>query len=295
MNGPDAARRRPGSSGTIQWWHSAETHVQPAAAIAGGAKLDGPVSAATAPAHGPREPGDGARERGRAFWTSSHQQKLEKASFLGVSTSPPPAPLREQLKLARGAGLMVDYVEKGSPADVAGLKQYDVLAKFNDQILIDAHQLAVLVRMYKAGDSIKLTAIHQGESRELKVTLIEKDVPVLDDNNPWGLPPGPWTREDRTEPFNMPRGDGRSVGRVNLPDGAELQYSDADHALTLSRKGPELHLLAKDKTGKVLFDGSVNTEKDREAVPPAVREKLKQLEIPGSSRRPPTTRPGKGE
>ena len=53
--------------------------------------------------------------------------KREKAAFLGVVTSVPAAGVREQLKLAKGVGLAVDFVEKDSPAEAAGLAKGDVL------------------------------------------------------------------------------------------------------------------------------------------------------------------------
>src|SRR5947209_13436888 len=51
--------------------------------------------------------------------------KTEPASYLGVSTSPANAALAEQLKLPRGIGLVVDYVEPKSPAEEAQIKPYD--------------------------------------------------------------------------------------------------------------------------------------------------------------------------
>src|SRR5262249_19606926 len=55
--------------------------------------------------------------------------KMEKAPFLGISASPLPAVLREQLKLPRGIGMVVDHVDANSPAEAAGVKQYDFLYK----------------------------------------------------------------------------------------------------------------------------------------------------------------------
>ena len=57
----------------------------------------------------------------------------------------------------------VEMIAPKSPADGAGLRQYDVLQKFNDQWLVNAQQLAVLVRMGKAGDSITLSLLRDGK------------------------------------------------------------------------------------------------------------------------------------
>ena len=61
----------------------------------------------------------------------------EKAAFLGVATSPVNPALRAQLNLEKGMGLMVDEVEKGSPAEAAGIKQFDVIQLLGDQMIVD--------------------------------------------------------------------------------------------------------------------------------------------------------------
>src|SRR4051794_20453650 len=73
-------------------WHRVTTTTQPSAP----ARIDGQVT----------EPyPDFLRILGRA------EQPTEKAPFLGVSASPAPAVVRDQLKLPRDTGLVVDFVE----------------------------------------------------------------------------------------------------------------------------------------------------------------------------------------
>jgi hypothetical protein len=99
-------------------------------------------------------------------------ERWEKAAYLGVATSPAQPAMRQQLHLRRGVGLVVDFIEPGSPADEAGLQQYDVIEKLDDQLLVNPQQLAVLVRIHQPGDSIKLTAIRGGRSLPIDVKLI---------------------------------------------------------------------------------------------------------------------------
>src|SRR5438034_5699611 len=47
--------------------------------------------------------------------------------FLGVEASEVPSVVSEQLGLAKGFGLVVDYVTPDSPAAAAGLQQNDIL------------------------------------------------------------------------------------------------------------------------------------------------------------------------
>src|SRR4051812_40039727 len=168
---------------------------QPAPAPDGSPSLDGPVARQRAEAEGQRRAAQDAasraktdlfyrnRDDGRAGVAPFYyvEGKTEKAAFLGVSGSPVMPVLREQLKLPRGVGLVVEHVEPKSPAEAAGIKQYDVLHKIGDQLLVNAHQLAVLVRMHKPDEEVTLTLLRQGESKDVKVKLTEKEVMALDD------------------------------------------------------------------------------------------------------------------
>ena len=58
----------------------------------------------------------------------------KKLLFL-ESVHPLPARMSEQMNLPAGVYLSVDQVSDESPAAKAGLKLYDVLLQFNDQIL----------------------------------------------------------------------------------------------------------------------------------------------------------------
>lgn len=62
----------------------------------------------------------------------------------------------------------------GSPADKAGLEENDIILEVNGQKLDGSHDLASLLRTYSVGEEIKLKVMHDGEEKEVYVTL-EKD------------------------------------------------------------------------------------------------------------------------
>jgi hypothetical protein len=101
----------------------------------------------------------------------------KKSAYLGVVTSALAPQLRAQLNLAEGMGLSVDAVAKDSPAEKAGLKQYDVLKKFNDQQLCAQEQLAVLVNAAGKGAKVTLGIIRGGKEQSLEATLGEHEGP----------------------------------------------------------------------------------------------------------------------
>lgn len=121
-----------------------------------------------APAIAPAPPmGEHERDRGPKV----------PVTYLGVETSSVPNVVSEQLGLAKGFGLVVDYVVPDGPAAVAGVQPNDILKMFNDQILTEPDQLAKLVRSNAEGTSVTLTVLRKGAETKLTAKLAKRDVP----------------------------------------------------------------------------------------------------------------------
>ena len=97
-------------------------------------------------------------------------------TFLGVETSTVPRVVSEQLGLARGFGLVVDYVVPDGPAAAAGLQASDILKLLNDQILMEPDQLSKLVRSYPEGTTVTFTVLRKGQEQKISVKLGKKEV-----------------------------------------------------------------------------------------------------------------------
>src|SRR5437762_1237825 len=97
-------------------------------------------------------------------------------TFLGVETSSVPSVVSEQLGLAKGFGLVVDYVVPDSPAAAAGVQQNDILKMLNDQILIEPSQLRKLLQTFPEGTDVTLTVLRKGQEQKLTVKLAKKEV-----------------------------------------------------------------------------------------------------------------------
>jgi PDZ domain-containing protein len=108
-----------------------------------------------------------------------HHEKAPKVpmTFLGVETSQVPDVVSEQLGLAKGLGLVVEYVVPDSPAASAGIQQNDILKMLNDQILIEPSQLRKLLQTFSDGTEVTLTILRKGQEQKITVRLAKKEMP----------------------------------------------------------------------------------------------------------------------
>src|ERR1041384_6004360 len=108
-----------------------------------------------------------------------HHQKRPKVpgNHLGVDTSQVPTVVSDQLGLAKGFGLVVDYVEPNSPAATAGVQQNDILKMLNEQILMEPSQLRKLLQTFSDGTEVTLTILRKGKEQKVTAKLAKKEVP----------------------------------------------------------------------------------------------------------------------
>jgi membrane-associated protease RseP (regulator of RpoE activity) len=197
---------------------------------------------------------------------------VSKATYLGVATSPPLEALTDQLKLAKGFGLLVEFVDAKGPAAAAGIRKNDVLTKLDDQLLTSPQHLAVLVRAHKPKDKVAVTLIREAQEQKITAELGELEEAAQEPAvNIIG-------RVQQNNPANM----SQMLANMNSTRRASAvstsSFSDGEHTLTVTTDGREKHLLAKDRDGNVLYSGPVNTEEQRKQVPPEILKKFQAME-----------------
>ncbi len=103
-----------------------------------------------------------------------------KRGFLGVDLLELTPELRRHFGAGDGAGVLVAHVEEGSPAAAAGLQVGDVLVSIDDKPVKSSWSLRELVAPRKAGDAVSLDVIRDGNRRQLRATLAEREGRVLE-------------------------------------------------------------------------------------------------------------------
>jgi serine protease Do len=147
-------------------------------------------------------------------------------TFLGVETSQVPGVVSEQLGLAKGFGLVVDYVVPGGPAANAGIQQNDILKMLNDQILIEPSQLRKLLQSFSEGADVTLTILRKGQEQKISVKLTKKEVPQRHSWNPGDKHEWHWDFDDVGD-----LGEQMQDLKQQLQDQLQEQVGDAQHGV----------------------------------------------------------------
>jgi serine protease Do len=115
---------------------------------------------------------------------------------LGVGIQPMTKELAQSFKLDAPVGAVVVNVEKGSPADKAGLKVGDVILSYNGKKIEDPNELPRLVAATKPGEKATLEVWRNGRGERLAATVGEfppetiaasREAPAKETGNNLGL------------------------------------------------------------------------------------------------------------
>jgi hypothetical protein len=227
-----------------------------------------------------KTPGDEGVAATKPLTAAIDRPKLERASYLGVATTPASAVLREQLKLKPGIGLIVEHVDQESPAEQAGLKQYDIIEKFDDQWMVNSEQLAVLIRMAEPDSEIKLTVIHQGQPQTLSAKLTQRSLPPLYSLN--GVDdPSIDLSFIRTGSGTVDLADPKNPGAARLiiagPGQMRVTSTSGEYVLTLTRENGITHLSALNRADNSQINCELDSEQDMKDMPPELVKRIRQL------------------
>ena len=109
---------------------------------------------------------------------SSMEQIIEfghvRRGWLGVEIQAITPELAESFGLKDQQGAIIAGVLRGGPADKAGLKAGDILTEVNGSKVKDANEALNLIAHMAPGDSVKLHAMRNGKSIEVKVAIGER-------------------------------------------------------------------------------------------------------------------------
>jgi serine protease Do len=92
---------------------------------------------------------------------------------IGVQITEVSKETAESFGLAKPTGALVNSVEKGGPADKAGVEAGDIVLKADGREVRNSSELPRIITMIKPGSKVTLTVWHKGASKDLTVTVAE--------------------------------------------------------------------------------------------------------------------------
>lgn len=216
--------------------------------------------------------------------------------FLGVSLAEVRPEVRAQTLLKEGEGLQICRVAIDSPAAQGGLLPFDILLRFNDQLVISEKQVATLVENAGPGCEVELTVLRRGKEEHAKVSLCRSPKPGERVNLP-SLPKPPSQEEmlgNLMHTFHENPAALETVWRMfhgplgSGPDGlTEVREQTTQQKFTLWDEGGQVELIqsgasqrlrAWDGQGNLIFDGPCQTPQERAEVPAEALVRLEALE-----------------
>jgi S1-C subfamily serine protease len=90
---------------------------------------------------------------------------------IGIAIQDVTPGLAQALELATDRGALVTQVEPGSPAEQAGIKPGDVVVAIDEQSIDSSADLRNAVGLVRAGSTISVTALREGERRTVRATI----------------------------------------------------------------------------------------------------------------------------
>lgn len=187
-------------------------------------------------------------------------------AWLGLEISRPDEAITVHLPaLPQGVGFMIRSISPGGPAEIAGLRNYDVLWKMGDQMLINEGQLAVLLRLAKPGDEISLSGFRAGRPIEVKLKLAE--APATPESFP----------SDLVDSAVLPGGDSGVPMRVFNISEKIASYETDDGRVQIQRDGEIFRVKIVGPKEEMIFDGALPANGSLDSIPQVWKRRVHAL------------------
>lgn len=110
--------------------------------------------------------------------------------YLGLEAGVVPEVLQSQLGLKAGEGVLVTRIQRGSPAEKAGLQVWDVLLSFKGEPLASPWDLQQHITQSRPGEEVEVEVLRGGKRQRLRVVLETRQERAAP--RPWAGPRQPW-------------------------------------------------------------------------------------------------------
>ena len=96
---------------------------------------------------------------------------VDRAYYTGLQGRTLPAQWAQALGIPEARGVVVEEVDPGSPADLAGFRPYDVIRAFNGEAIDSREDFLAYLFEYRPGETVSLQVLRDGQTIGLDMTL----------------------------------------------------------------------------------------------------------------------------
>jgi membrane-associated protease RseP (regulator of RpoE activity) len=240
----------------------------------------------------------------------------DKLPFLGLSTASVPDMVAEHLGIRGDSGVIVRTVCPDSPAEKAGISLNDIILSLDGEPVVNPDAFSEKIRVHKVGDTLELNLIRKGKPEKATVTLTERPAELNAHLAPETFHPGlPQAQADRLRDmiernlqgfgadhpgiapdqefenaFRMMRERMNKAfeseippitqgedGGIQFQQNSTIRLMDNEGSVEIKSSDGDTHVVVRDTANHVVWQGSWNTDKDKEAAPQNVRERIDRV------------------
>jgi len=245
-------------------------------------------------------------------------QAAAKLPFLGLSTAAVPEMVADHLGLGGGSGVIIRTVCPDSPAEKARLAVNDIILSLDGAPVSDPDAFSDMLRTHKVGDRLDIGLIRKGKPDKVEVTLSERPAELNAHLGAQPFPNGlPQAQADRLRgmieqnlqgfgadhmgispeqqfdnTFRMMRermnrafdeeippiiqGDD---GGIRFQQNSTIRLMDTEGSVEIKSSDGDTQVIVRDAANKVVWHGPWNSDKDKEAAPQDVRERIDRVNV----------------
>lgn len=211
-------------------------------------------------------------------------------TYLGVETTKLRGFATKHLNLPADTGVVVDSLDKDGPAAKAGIAKDDIITKVDGKAVASHKDLIDQVQAKKPGEQVKIEFVHEGKPAKATATLgaHKPEPPEVEEAEVHigGLEnfPPEQQKQLREQMDKMREEAFKEHGIDGIPGLHELEKSsttmkmmDQQGSIELKNRDGGKEARVCDKSGKEVWSGPWDTEQDKAAAPPEIRERLETL------------------
>lgn len=215
-------------------------------------------------------------------------------AWLGLEVSKPDRTITSHIPdLPPGIGFIVRSIDKDGPAATAGLKEFDLIWKIGDQMLVNEGQLAALLRLTEPGEEVMIAGFRGGQPIDVKLKLGVAPISKR------GFP------SDVMDSVILPGDCGGPMRVVNVSQKL-ASYSNDEGRAEVRKEGEGYQVKIHDPQEELIFEGKLPADGNLENVPAEWQRRVHALRrgldhalaggmMPGRQPRPRVVPPTGGE